>query len=294
MRIVVTGATGFVGRAFVRQAVAGGHAVGALVRPGSAAALPAHPALTVTVGTLAAPPWKDLTRFEPDVCVHAAWITDAGVYLESPENVRYVDESRAFVMGLLERGVGHVVALGTCAEYRPSAQPLNEARSPLEPRSPYGRAKHALRLALSEHARVAGARLAWARIFQPYGAGEPAARLCSTVVRRLIVGERLTLDTPSAVRDWIHVDDVAAALLCLVEERVDTVVNVGSGVGRTVEDVALTIAELLGRRDLVAIAAAAADAFGPLVADPARLRGLGWKPRVELAVGLATLIEELR
>jgi nucleoside-diphosphate-sugar epimerase len=294
MRIVVTGATGFVGRAFIRQAVAGGHAVGALARPGSAPALPAHPALTVTVGTLATPPWKDLTRFAPDVCVHAAWITDAGIYLQSPENDRYVDESLAFVMGLFERGVGHVVALGTCAEYRPSAQPLDEARSPLEPRSPYGRAKHALGMALSERARVAGARLAWARIFQPYGVGEPAARLCSTVARRLAGGERVTLDTPNAVRDWIHVDDVAAALLCLVEGRVDTVVNVGSGVGRTVEDVALTIAELLGRRDLVAAGAVAADAFGPLVADPARLRGLGWKPRVELAAGLATLIEGLR
>jgi dTDP-6-deoxy-L-talose 4-dehydrogenase (NAD+) len=274
--------------------LAGGHAVGALARSGSAAALPAHPALTVTLGTLATPPWKDLARFAPDACVHAAWITDPGVYLESPENDRYVDESLAFVMGLFERGVGHVVALGTCAEYRPSAQPLNEARSPLEPRSPYGRAKNAIRLALSEQARVAGARLAWARIFQPYGAGEPAARLCSTVARRLAGGERVALDTPNAVRDWIHVDDVAAALLCLVEGRVDTVVNVGSGVGRSVEDVALIIAELLGRRDLVAAGAAAADAFGPLVADPARLRGLGWKPRVELPAGLATLIEGLR
>jgi len=294
MRIFVTGATGFIGRAFVRQAVAGGHAVGALARPGSAAALSAHPALTVTVGTLAMPPWKDLTRFAPDVCVHAAWITDAGVYRDSPENDRYVDESLAFATGLFERGVGHVVALGTSAEYRPSAQPLDEARSPLGPRSPYGRAKHALRLALSEQARGAGARLAWARIFQPYGAGEPSARLCSTVARRLAVGERVTLDTPGAVRDWIHVDDVATALLCLVEGRVDTVVNVGSGVGRTVEDVARTIADLLGRRDLVVAGAEAADVFGPLVADPARLRRLGWKPRVELAVGLSTLIEGLR
>lgn len=294
MRIVVTGATGFIGRAFVRQAVAAGHVVGALVRPHSMAAIPPHAALTIAIGTLATPPWKDLVRFAPDVCVHAAWITEAGVYRESAENERYADESLAFVMGLLERGVGHVVALGTCAEYRPSAQPLDEARSPLEPRSPYGRAKHALRLALGERTRDAAARLAWARIFQPYGAGEPAARLCSMVARRLAAGERVMLDTPHAVRDWIHIDDVAAALLCLVEGRVDAVVNVGSGVGRSVEDVALTIAELLGRRDLVTSGPETADMFGPLVADPGRLRGLGWKPRVELPSGLAALIAGLR
>ena len=294
MRIVVTGATGFVGRAFVRQAVAGGHVVAALVRPGSAVAPPAHPAVTVTIGALATPPWKDLVHFAPDVCVHTAWITDAGVYLQSAENRRYLDESLMFVTGLFERGVGHVVALGTGAEYRPSAAPLHETRSPLEPRSPYARAKHELRLALGERAHVAGARLTWARVFQPYGAGEPAARVCSTVVRRLTTGERVTLDTPNAVRDWIHVDDVATALLRLVEDRVDAVVNVGTGVGRTVEQVALTIAGLLGRRELIAVGPALADGLGPLVADPAYLRALDWAPHVELETGLATLIEALR
>jgi nucleoside-diphosphate-sugar epimerase len=104
----------------------------------------------------------------------------------------------------------------------------------------------------------------------------------------------VTLDTPNAVRDWIHVDDVATALLRLVEGRVDNVINVGTGVGRTVEQIALTIAGLVGRPELVAVGPAIVDGLGPLVADPARLRGLGWAPRVELEAGLATLIEALR
>ncbi len=294
MRLVVTGATGFIGRAFVRQAVAAGHVVAALIRPGSTMAPAIHPAVSVTAGTLATPPWNDLVQFAPDVCVHTAWITDAGVYLQSAENRRYLSESLAFVTGLFERGVGHAVVLGTGAEYRPCVGPLRETCSPLEPRSPYAQAKHDLRLALAERVRLAGARLTWARVFQPYGPGEPTTRMCSTVVRRLTAGERVTLDTPNAVRDWIHVDDVAAALLRLVEGRVDSAVNVGTGVGRTVEQVARTIAGLLGRPDLIAAGPATADGLGPLVADPARLRGLGWAPRVELKAGLATLIEALR
>jgi dTDP-6-deoxy-L-talose 4-dehydrogenase (NAD+) len=292
MKVLVTGATGFVGRVFVRQALACGHTVCALIRPGSAG-LPAHRALTSLVGTLDSSPWADLARFAPDVCVHAAWMTDAGIYRDSPQNDRYVEESLALVGTLFEQGVGHVVTLGTCAEYQASADTLGEDRSPLGPRSSYARAKHRLRVALAEHARGAGACLAWARIFQPYGAGEPAARLCSTVARRLTRGERVILDTPQAVRDWIHVEDVAAALLCMVDRRVDAVVNVGCGVGRTVESVALVIADLVGRRHLVA-ANDASDVVGPLVADATRLRGLGWAPRVELETGLAALIEELR
>jgi nucleoside-diphosphate-sugar epimerase len=292
MRIVVTGATGFVGRTFIRRAVAEGHVVSGLVRPGSPG-LPAELGVTTTIGTLASPPWDALVRFEPDVCVHAAWITDAGVYLESPENRRYMEESLDFLQGLLDRGVGHVVALGTSAEYQASPQPLHETRSVLAPLSPYARAKHALRVALGERVRAAGARLGWARLFQPYGLGEPAARLCSSVIRRLAGGEPVTLKTPQAVRDWIHVDDVAAALLHLVEQRVDTVINIGSGIPRTVQDMALAIAGLLGRAELVATSGAV-DPSGSFVADPARLRTLGWTPQVELSDGLTGLIAGLR
>jgi nucleoside-diphosphate-sugar epimerase len=292
MRIAVTGAAGFLGRAFVRHATAAGHPVAALLRPTSRT-LPTHPAVTVAVGTLADPPWDDLAHFAADVCVHAAWTTDAGVYLRSPENHRYLEESLAFVAGMTARGVEHVVALGTCAEYQPSPRPLQEARSPLGPGSPYAHAKHELRLALGERLRADGVGLAWARVFQPYGTGEPPARLCSMVARRLADGQRVELDTPHAVRDWIHVDDVAAALLTLVERRVDAIVNVGTGVGRTVEHIALAIADLLDRRDLVATGSAPGDELDVRVADAGRLRELGWKPRVDLGAGLAMLVEGL-
>jgi nucleoside-diphosphate-sugar epimerase len=291
VRLVVTGATGFLGGALVRRALAAGHDVCALVRPGRA--LAATEGLTVGHGTLAAPPWDELARFRADACVHAAWITTPGVYPESPDNDRYRDESLAFLAALLERGVGHAVVVGTSAEYRPSATPVRED-APLEPRTRYARAKHALRLALAERAAAAGARVAWARVFQPYGAGEHPDRLCSAVVRRLATGERMTLDNPDAVRDWIHVDDVAAALLCLAESRTAAVVNVGSGTGRTVGSVALTAARLLGRSDLLVLTPATPDPLGPLVADPTRLRGLGWAPRVTLEAGLTALIEQGR
>jgi len=295
MRILVTGATGFLGRAFVRQALDAGHDVCALVRPARALSDPVSPArLTVCRGTLAAPPWEDLARFEAHSCVHTAWITAPGIYPESAENDRYRAESLAFLGGLFERGLDHAVAVGTSAEYRPSRVPLDEARSPLDPRTRYARAKHELHLALAERAAGAGTRLAWARIFQPYGVGEPPERVCSAVIRRLAAGERMTLDTPNAVRDWIHVDDAAAALLCLAESRAGAVVNIGSGVGRTVGSVALAIAGLLGRAELMVTRPTEPDPLGPLVADPTRLRGFGWRPRVELEVGLASLIEHLR
>lgn len=295
MRILVTGATGSIGSAFVRQALEHGHSVAALVRPGSSAtALPAHAALTTCVGSIGTPPWGDLGRFAPEACLHAAWITDPRVYLESTENDRYVQDSLALATGLFDRGVGHIVAPGTCAEYGPSVEPLDEARSPLAPSTPYARAKRSLHVQLAERAGRAGARLAWARVFQSYGAGEPPARLCSTLARRLAAGKPVTLRTPDAVRDWIYVDDVAAALLLLVERGGDTVVNVGTGIGRTVESVARTLAYMLGRPELIVAGDRHVDPLGPLVADPGRLSRLGWAPRVDLTEGLARLLAHRR
>jgi dTDP-6-deoxy-L-talose 4-dehydrogenase (NAD+) len=294
VRILVTGGSGFLGRAFIRQALANGHAIAALVRPTSKVQLAPHPALTVAIGTIANPPWEALARFAPDACVHTAWITEIGIYRQSRENDRYVAESLALITALLQRGLRHVVALGTCAEYRPSTAPLFEMESPLEPSSPYGRAKHQLHVLLDERVRIAGARLAWVRIFQAYGPGESPLRLCSTVVRRVTGGEPVKLDMPGAVRDWVYLDDVASALLTLVERCADMVVNVGTGVGHTVDAVARIIAGMLGRVDLAPLPVASADASDAFVADLTRLRAMGWTPHIGLETGLARLVAALR
>src|SRR6266571_3212727 len=132
MKILLTGATGFVGSAFTRLALAQGHQIAGLVIPSESipADLPPCRNLLWLRGTLDEAPWKDIAAFGPDFCVHMAWITTPGIYLESPENFRFLESSIRFLRRLRESGTTHIFGLGTCVEYQITDQPLSEERTP--------------------------------------------------------------------------------------------------------------------------------------------------------------------
>lgn len=293
MKILLTGATGFIGSAFLRHAVEAGHELAALVRPERRAALPVGPRIHPLEGTLADAPWREIADFAPDACVHAAWVTTPGIYLESPENVQFLAWSQDFLRRAMNTGVSQIVALGTCLEYAMTGAPLAETATPLAPASAYARAKDELRRWLA--AGAGGGRAVWARVFYPYGPGEHPARLATSVAQRVRRGETVTLATPASVKDYIFISDLAAALLAVVENRFHGPINLGTGEGVTVGAVAAEIAAQLGRPELIrAGEPTAPDPLAHVVADAARLRALGWRPRVPLREGVARLLRNLQ
>lgn len=296
MRILITGANGFIGSACVRAALARGHTVAGLKRPGRPcpADLPPSDRFQWFEGTLATPPWEAIEAFGPEACLHAAWLATPGVYLDSPENDVLLRDSLAFLEGVVRRGSRHVVGVGTCIEYRITRGPLSELHTPVAPTTPYARAKNALREALEARARREGWRLAWGRVFYPYGPGEHPARLCSAVLQQLRRGQPVTLKTPYSLKDYIFITDLAEAILMTLESQTEGPINWGTGQGVTVLEIARTAAELVGRPDLVRCQEPPdPDPFEVVVADASRLRQLGWQPRVNLQEGLSRLLATL-
>jgi dTDP-6-deoxy-L-talose 4-dehydrogenase (NAD+) len=217
--------------------------------------------------------------------------------LDSPENASYFEWSLAFLKRIAELGAGQIVVLGTCIEYEMQREPLSEVRTPLSPATTYARWKDTLRHALEQEFAHSDRCLSWARLFYPYGVGEDPARLCTSTILKLRHGERVELRTPHSVKDYIYIDDVARALHVLIEKRYDGAVNLGTGQGVSVGQIAATIARLVGRPDLLAFGAgceaAPRDAFDHVVADSSRLRSLGWRPETTLETGLQQLINHL-
>lgn len=240
-----------------------------------------------------APPWDRISGFQPEVLIHTAWEATPGVYLESLENRNWVNWSEALIEGSLQRGVRRFVLLGTCIEYPIIGQPLPETLDPA-PVSLYARSKDELHRRLTRRLAGTDIALVWARLFYPYGPGEHPSRLCSSLVRRLRSGERIILNTPHSTKDYIHIDDVGRALLTLASQGASQTVNIGTGVGTTVLELAQRIAGLLGRTDLVGWDdPPAPDLLHHVVADASRLRSMGWSPQVELEEGLRGLIRTL-
>ena len=287
MKILVTGATGFIGRACVRAALARGHEVAALIRPAS----PGLPGLAVTkiMGDLVQPDWRAIEAFAPDSCLHCAWITTPGEYLSSPLNADFRDWSVIFLRRLYERGLHHSVVLGTCIEYAPQRTPLREDESPLAPATPYAAGKDALRRELERHCLDH----TWARLFYPYGPGEDPRRLASSIIQRILQREDIVLKTPDSTKDYIFIEDVAAALLAAIEQRVGGALNVGTGTGITVREIATVIADILGEPARIVVPEVVADPYPTVMADPARLHALGWHPRTSLAAGLTQLVRAI-
>lgn len=295
MKILLTGASGFIGSAFARLALDKGHTVAGLILPGER--LPSWSAgrtnLVWLPGTLEEPPWEDIVAFGAQACVHTAWITTPGIYLESPENERLRDLSLRFLRRLGMAGTGQILALGTCIEYRITNAPLREDDTPVAPTTTYSRCKNELRLALEHEAGTHGFRVCWGRVFYPYGPGEHPSRLCSAILQKLIHGESMVLKTPESIKDYIYIDDLAAALLTVLDTGFAGTINLGTSERISVRQIAGHLGALVGHQELISEAMGVApDPFPFVVADTAKLRQLGWRPLVPLEEGLRRLVVE--
>lgn len=140
-----------------------------------------------------------------------------------------------------------LVQAGSMAEYGASGR-LREEQA-CRPATFYGRAKLACTRHALEHGPARGVAVRVGRIFGAYGAGERPGRLIPNLVEKLSRGEPLPLSDGVQRRDFIHVDDVCAALIDLaalpVCERA-LLVNIGTGRAITVRAAAERIADLLG------------------------------------------------
>jgi nucleoside-diphosphate-sugar epimerase len=286
MRVLVTGAGGFLGR----------YALGALRRrglevitAGRRRPLEGQASGHLEVDLLAEPDWTALWRASGAThLLHLAWYVEHGEYWNSGLNLRWVDATTRLVEACCQSGCQGMVLAGSCAEYDWSQGTCREDSTPLRPASLYGTCKDATRrlsAALCAQHRIP---CAWGRIFLPFGSGEDRRRLVPSLIE-VFRGTRSPFHIEaSASRDFLHASDVAEGFLTLLLRQASGEFNISSGEPVQVGTLASELARLLGADPRPVLALSPAQPAGPplLLGENRKLTDLGWQPRLSLTQGL--------
>ena len=294
MKILLTGATGFIGSHVARELAREGHEIQALVLPNDnlGRITDVLPSLKMIPGDfLKSPVALPPTRF--DLCIHLAWYVVPGKYLEAPENRDFARASIAFAESVAAAGCRRFVATGTCFEYDTHLGLLSES-SPTKPHSLYAQCKLQLFHELQALGTRTGMEIAWPRFFYQYGPGEDPRRFVPVVINTLLQGKQFTVPPNEQIRDYLHVADVGSGVCAVARSRLTGAVNIGSGEPATVHQIATQLAAIVGRPELIVVGTKpyAPEDSPRIIAENKRLREeTDWKRRYPLAEGLKQTID---
>lgn len=292
-KVLITGAGGFIARHTLSLLAAQGYNVHAVDLCNST---PPSPAVHWHVANLL--DGEQLTHLlegiRPTHLLHFAWYTEPGQFWNSSLNLRWVGASLHLIEEFKRYGGKRIVGAGTCAEYNWSEGICQEDRTPLQPLTVYGACKDAVRGLLKTFAKYSSLSWAWGRIFWLFGPYEHPTRLVADVVKALFENRPANCTQGEQKRDFLYVEDVAAAFVALLNSEVQGPVNIGMGKAIAVKDLVHQIAVLMGAEHLLRLGAVIGfpDESPLIQADTRRLsEEVGWRPRYSLEEGLQKTID---
>lgn len=309
LRVLVTGAGGFIGSHLVEALVRADARVKALVRYTSRGswghleqvAPEIRDAAEVVLGDVRDAQFIRNQVRRCNVVFHLAALIGIPYSYEASES--YVDTNVRGTLNVLQAARDaagpRVVITSTSEVYGTAVYTPMDEQHPLQAQSPYSASKIAAdKLAESYHLSF-GLPVVTVRPFNTYGPRQSARAVIPAIVSQVLAGrDTLRLGSLDPVRDLTYVGDTVRGFLCagVAEKAVGQVINLGTGQGTSIGDLAQTIMKIAGRK--LAIVADADRVRPPasevrlLIAKTERARDLlGWEPEVPLAEGLKRVID---
>lgn len=254
-RLVITGATGFLGRQVLKHLVTKGLDVTLILRKSSQ--LPVELAEFLNPKIVYSPDvfneskeWWCENLKDVDTLLHLAWFAKPGDYLYSDVNSQCIIGTLRMIEGARMASVRRVVGIGTCLEYEMGGDRLS-VETPLKPTTPYAAAKVAIYHFASQFLKVNSIEFLWCRLFYLYGEGEDRRRLVPYIRGKLRSGEVAHLGDGSLIRDYLDVSEAARRIVLETLGEKNGSINICSGTAITIRELAQSIADEYGRRDLL-------------------------------------------
>lgn len=326
MRLVITGATSFVGGATVHEALRRGHQIAAVVRPGSKklevitkdngqALLEGR--LLILENDLSEPEMlpekirkilleksreKSLGSF--DVFCHFGWGgSGSGSRSDKELQEENLQNSLRTVRAAKELGCKRFLFSGSQAEYGMHQELMTEEVS-CSPRSIYGEAKLKMCSEGEKLCKELGLLYIHARIFSAYGPGDHPWTLVESCLDAFLGGAEISLGECTQQWNFLHIRDLARAMCALAETKeehfsgfANPVFNLAGNETRPLREFVEEIYELCGRNGSFHYGIRPENAEGPvnLIPDIGKLcKATGWSPQVDFRTGIGQLVEMRR
>lgn len=265
--VLVTGATGFVGRQVVEFLALQRVEMRLVLRnpiPHWLGQVPRIEKIIMSPDIFAEDTsWWKRTLSGVDTVIHMAWFAEPGKYLQSEINLDCLVGTLRLAQGCVEAEVRRFVGIGTCFEYDLSGNTPIGPSAPLLPLSVYAASKTAVYLTLTQIFSSHQLEFVWCRLFYLYGEGERAERLVPYLRQKLRLGESAELTSGTQVRDFLDVKDAGRMIAEVARSPFQGVKNICSGIPVTVKQLAEKIADEYGRRDLLKLGARADNFVDP-------------------------------
>jgi nucleoside-diphosphate-sugar epimerase len=290
LRVLLTGASGFIGRQVLRQLQDAGidTVVAGRSRPeGYTGYFIEADLLEIDSANII------VQNAKASHLVHLAWYAEHVQYWTSTLNFRWVDASVRLVESFCAAGGSKIVAAGSCAEYDWTFNICHEDHTPLNPATLYGAAKDATRRLLEAVCRNHSASLVWARVFAAYGLGEDSRRLIPALVE-VFQGNKPPFGVnANSYRDFLNVNDVANGFLHLITSNATGTFNIASGQPIQISNMVEAIANSFQRDPRIILDLSTERPGEPeiLIGSNQKLKELGWKPTVSITEYIRNTIE---
>lgn len=216
MNLLLTGATGFVGRPLVQELLKAGHQLTLVSRQPPAGMVDNTPSVHWLVADLHDPAPLPVEGRAFDMLLHLAW-PGLPNYRDLFHLEKNLPASYRWIRHLVDSGLPRVLVTGTCLEYGQQFGPLKESTPP-RPDTSYGLAKHQLHEQLQLLQRQYSFTLQWVRLFYLHGPGQSPRSLLALLDQAMARGDcTFPMSGGEQLRDYLPIDEVARRLSWLVD-----------------------------------------------------------------------------
>lgn len=232
-----------------------------------------------------------MEQVKPQYLLNMAWAT-TGDYLSSDINYKFLEAGIELLKHFKDNGGKRAVFAGTCFEYEFKDEPLKESDKLSPDKTVYTFCKNKLHEIAEYFCKTHSISFGYGRIFYVFGRNENKTRLTGMVIDKLYKNEEVLIKAGPLKKDYMYAKDIAAAFASFVDSSVEGSVNICTGKAVSIRDYTLSIANAMGKENLVVFKDEVSNQPPIIVGDNSRLlHEVGYTIKYDLSTAIQEILQ---